>query len=368
MQYNLLNEFKKFKSAKYSAAYVAKIAILTAISFLLYAFGKFNIPVLFPSFLEIQISELPALLAGFSMGPVSGCFVIIFKCLLKLPLSTTQFVGEITDIVLGISLVLPASVIYMIRKNKKYAIAGLFFGSLIYCSCCILMNRYVTVPFYVEVYFDGNFDVLVQLVKPLYKNVTLKSFYFYYLLLGVLPFNLLRSIIVSVLTFLLYKKLSKLLHWEGHMIVSSKLSGEYKSSSIEETYSIAEKIEETLEGGEIILLEGDLGAGKTTFTKGLAKALGVNEEVTSPTFTILNVYDSGRLRLNHLDMYRIESEDELFELGIEDDVLNDGITVIEWNKFKNLNGRIIKIKIDSIDENNRIFHIDDSKEKINKQG
>lgn len=111
--------FAKFRNPKFSTAYIAKMAILTAIAFILYAFAKFNLPFMFPSFLEIQISELPALLAGFSMGPISGCLVVIIKCLLKFPLTTTAYVGESTDILLGIAFVLPASLIYYFHKDKN---------------------------------------------------------------------------------------------------------------------------------------------------------------------------------------------------------------------------------------------------------
>ena len=121
--------------------------------------------------------------------------------------------------------------------------------------------------------------------------------------------------------------------------------GTHKVKKEEQTYALAKRLANTLEGGEVILLDGDLGAGKTTFTKGLAKALGVSEEVTSPTFTILNVYESGRLKLNHLDMYRIESEDEIAELGVEDCFDDDAVTVIEWNKFRSIDGNIITVSI-----------------------
>lgn len=364
MEYNIKDKFRNFKSGRYSASYLAKIAILTALSFILYAFGKFNLPVIFPSFLEIQISELPALLAGFSMGPLSGCIVIVLKCLFKFPLSSTQFVGEATDILLGIAFVLPASLIYHIKKDKKHAVIGLVSGVILTTLIAILVNRFISIPFYVTLYFNGNFDIIVSIVQPLYKDVTMDTFYKYYLLVGVLPFNLLRGIIVSVLTFVLYKRLSKILHWDGHsMKKQTGISGTYESSDIEDTYSIAAMVEKTLNGGEIILLEGDLGAGKTTFTKGLAKALGIEDEVTSPTFTILNIYEDGRLQLNHLDMYRIESEDELYELGIEETTFNNGITVIEWNKYTSLTGRIISVKINYVDDNTRTFIIEDSEDK-----
>lgn len=350
---------KRFKNARFSTAYIAKMAILTALSFILYAFGKFNLPFMFPGFLEIQISELPALLAGFSMGPISGCIVIILKCLFKFPLTSTAYVGEATDILLGICFVLPASLIYKHRKDKKHALLGLVVGGLCLTVVAIIVNRVISIPFYTELYFGGNFNTLVEMLRPLYKDINENSFYTYYLFVGVLPFNLLRCIIVSGLTFILYKRLSKVLHWDG---TSLKKQDDTQNStqivhSIEETYALASSIADELEGGEVILLNGDLGAGKTTFTKGLAKALGVEEEVTSPTFTILNTYDSGRIRLNHLDMYRVESADELAELGIEDCIDDESVTVIEWNKYEHFDGRVIKIDITTKGETEREFEI-----------
>ena len=349
--------FAKFRNPKFSTAYIAKMAILTAIAFILYAFAKFNLPFMFPSFLEIQISELPALLAGFSMGPISGCLVVIIKCLLKFPLTTTAYVGEATDILLGIAFVLPASLIYYFHKDKKHALIGLCVGSACLTGLSILVNRFISIPFFVQLYFGGNFDAIVGVLKPLYKNVTIDTFYTYYLLLGVLPFNLFRCIIVSGLTFVLYKRLSKILHWDGTSMKKDTVFGVHKVKSVDETYALAKKVADTLDGGEVLLLDGDLGAGKTTFTKGLAKALGVKEEVTSPTFTILNVYEDGRLKLNHLDMYRVESSDELAELGIEECFDEDAVTVIEWNKFEHFDGNVIRISVKTLGETKREYDI-----------
>jgi len=341
MQNKLVLSLKKFANPKFSAAYVAKLAILTALSFILYVYIKFSMPFMFPSFFDMQISELPALLAGFSMGPVSGCLVIVFKCLLKFPMSTTGLVGELTDMLMGVALVLPASIIYCLKKDKKHAFIGLLSGTVTFIIIGLIVNRFISIPFYANLY---GFDNVVGMLSALYKNITADNFYTYYLLLGVLPFNLLRCIIVSAFTFLLYKRMSVLLHWEGSSLRGS-IYGTHKVKKEEQTYALAKRLANTLEGGEVILLEGDLGAGKTTFTKGLAKALGVSEEVTSPTFTILNVYESGRLKLNHLDMYRIESEDEIAELGVEDCFDDDAVTVIEWNKFRSIDGNIITVSI-----------------------
>lgn len=126
----------------------------------------------------------------------------------------------------------------------------------------------------------------------------------------------------------------------------------YTVHSIEETYNIAKMVADKLVGKEIILLNGDLGAGKTTFTKGIAKALGISDVVTSPTFTFMKEYE-GRLNLYHFDMYRVEEADELYELGLNDYLgMDGGVCVIEWNKFEGIENPII-INIEVIDETTR---------------
>ncbi len=287
------------------------------------------------------------------MGPVSGCLVIILKCLFKFPMTGTAYVGEATDILMGIALVLPASIIYSINKDKKHAFIGLLVGTGAFVVAGLIVNRFISIPFYAKAF---GFEAIIGMVSALYKNVTVDNFYAYYLPLAVLPFNLIRCIIMSALTFVLYKRLSVLLHWEGDSLRKDKVYGKHKVKTEADTYALADKVASMLDGGEVILLSGELGAGKTTFTKGLAKSLGIQEEVTSPTFTILNAYDSGRIKLNHLDMYRVESSDELAELGVEDCFDDEAVTVIEWNKFDSLKGKIIEISI-SQDNENRIFEI-----------
>ena len=104
---------------------------------------------------------------------------------------------------------------------------------------------------------------------------------------------------------------------------------EYCSNSPEETAEFAKKFAERLKPGDVITLDGDLGVGKTAFVQGLAKALGVSEYVSSPTFTIVNCYD-GRLPLYHFDVYRIDDCDEMYEVGYDEYVGGDGVAVIEW--------------------------------------
>lgn len=121
---------------------------------------------------------------------------------------------------------------------------------------------------------------------------------------------------------------------------------EFVSHCVSDTYELAKTLASRLEGGEILLLGGGLGAGKTTFTKGLAKALGVKREVVSPTFTLVREYSGEKLKLYHFDLYRVESEDELQELGLDEYFASDAVTVIEWNKpGVALPGKTVKIDI-----------------------
>lgn len=104
------------------------------------------------------------------------------------------------------------------------------------------------------------------------------------------------------------------------------------TNSPEETFDIGYRIGKFLSGGDIVTLDGDLGAGKTLLTQGIGKALSIREDITSPTFSILNIYTSGRLPLYHFDAYRISSYDELFDIGYEEYNSGSGVIVIEWAK------------------------------------
>lgn len=136
---------------------------------------------------------------------------------------------------------------------------------------------------------------------------------------------------------------------------------EFLSNGVSDTYKFADEFSASLHGGEVIILNGDLGAGKTTFTKGLCKALGINENVTSPTFTLMNIYDSGRLNVYHFDMYRLDDESEATEIGLTEYFEKpDGICVVEWaENIKNLlPKKLVVINIEKIDDNKRLFKVE----------
>ena len=105
---------------------------------------------------------------------------------------------------------------------------------------------------------------------------------------------------------------------------------EYKSYSADDTLSIAAEFAKTLSPGSVVCLFGEMGVGKTVFTNGLCRALGACDYATSPTFTVVNEYDGADFPVYHFDMYRIEDEDELIEIGFDEHLLSGGICIIEW--------------------------------------
>lgn len=107
----------------------------------------------------------------------------------------------------------------------------------------------------------------------------------------------------------------------------------YRTQSAAETEALGEKLARRLQGGEVIAFTGDLGAGKTAFTRGLARGLGITDRVTSPTFTIVNEYEGGRLPLFHFDMYRLSCSDELYDIGWEDYLARGGVCAVEWSEI-----------------------------------
>lgn len=104
----------------------------------------------------------------------------------------------------------------------------------------------------------------------------------------------------------------------------------FDSNSFEETFELGKRIGAEAEAGSIYTLVGDLGVGKTVFTQGVAAGLGITEAVNSPTFTIVQVYDEGRLPFYHFDVYRIGDSEEMYEVGFEEYVYGEGVSLIEW--------------------------------------
>jgi tRNA threonylcarbamoyladenosine biosynthesis protein TsaE len=135
------------------------------------------------------------------------------------------------------------------------------------------------------------------------------------------------------------------------------------SHSPEETESLGAQFGRAAQSGLVIALSGELGAGKTQFVKGLARGLGISTRVHSPTFTLVNEYGGGRLKLFHLDLYRLETPEQILSAGIEEFLQPDGVSVIEWaERIANCELRIANLKnmkIDIVSESERKIVYDD---------
>jgi len=202
---------KKRKSALVITKKLTLVAVLSGLAFGLYMLGPLcKLPLIFPSFLDLQFSELPALIGGFALGPWYGALIILIKCALKLPMTSTAFVGEICDAILGLAFVLPATIIYRFNKTKKGALISLLISMVVCVATAILLNRFVIVPAYIKLFFNGQWEPLVGMLKTLFPSITKETFYNYYLWGSVLPFNLLRCLVTSAITFLVYKSVSRL--------------------------------------------------------------------------------------------------------------------------------------------------------------
>ncbi len=138
----------------------------------------------------------------------------------------------------------------------------------------------------------------------------------------------------------------------------------FMSDSPERTEEIAANLSKSLKGGEVVAFRGDLGMGKTCFTRGLASGLGYNGEVTSPTFALINEYLGGRLPLYHFDMYRITSWEELYSSGFFEYIEEGGIVVAEWSEnIENaLPENTVYVEIEALGESKRKITVSHKKE------
>jgi len=139
------------------------------------------------------------------------------------------------------------------------------------------------------------------------------------------------------------------------MITSQRV----ETHGADETLKFGEQLAATLHPGDVLALSGDLGAGKTVLIKGIARGLGVTQDVTSPTFTLVHEYPGGRLPLFHIDLYRLDTVDQALAIGIEEYLNGSGITAIEWAEkiAPLLPPRTTRIRMESVAENVRRIEV-----------
>lgn len=292
---------------------------LTTLAFMValgYALSLLEFPI-FPSaeFLKLDFSSVTTLLSAYIVGPI-GALVVegIKQLLIFLTHTSTGGVGQVANFLMNSALALPASLMYLKRKGKLNVVIGLLIGCVTQIAVSLLVNRFINFPLYVK-----------SMAKEMFGE-----------LWGyVLAFNAIKSVAISAITFLVYKRLSialsRIFPTETEKKKVEEIKGVFTTKGEEQTGELAKKIASTLKGGEIILLSGELGAGKTVFVRALSSALGAEESVVSPTFTLMNEYNGEKIRVIHIDAYRLKSGVEAYEAGLTENFgEKNTVCCIEW--------------------------------------
>ena len=186
-----------------SVQYLTRIAVLTALASILFLI---EIPVV--AFYKLDLSNLPVLLGAFSMGPVPGLIILLLKSLIGMLHSSSMYVGELADFIMGAAFVLPAALIYRRHKTRNTALIGMAVGTVVMIVVAVLVTWKMMIPFYMNAYGMPMEAVVGMATKALpFVDTEWKL-----LLCVTAPFNLLKGVVLSALTYVLYKHLSPLLH------------------------------------------------------------------------------------------------------------------------------------------------------------
>lgn len=186
-----------------STQYLTRIAVLTALASILF---MIEIPVV--AFYKLDLSNLPVLLGAFSMGPVAGLIILLLKSIIGMLHSTSMYVGELADFIMGAALVLPAAFIYRANKTRKGALIGMVTGTVAMTIVGVLVNWQIMIPFYMTAY-GMPMEAVIGMASAAVPFVNTEWELLMYV---TAPFNLLKGVVLSVLTYVMYKRLSPLLH------------------------------------------------------------------------------------------------------------------------------------------------------------
>ncbi len=198
----------KFASEKTRVNKLVIMAMMSAVSVVLMYFD-FPIPFIAPPFYAMDLSEVPIMIGSFMLGPTAGVIMEAVKVILKLFIkgTSTAFVGDFSNFILGCAFVLPASIVYHLKKTRKMAFIGLFTGAVTLIIVGMAMNAFYLLPKYSQLY-GMPVEAFIEMgnnINPAINNV------YTFVALAVAPFNLIKAVCVSVITMLLYKPLSKLI-------------------------------------------------------------------------------------------------------------------------------------------------------------
>ena len=189
---------------------LAMTAVLGAVATVL-MFFSFSIPIILPSFLAMDFSELPALIAAFTMGPVSGVVVCLIKNLVNLPSSGTGGAGELCNFLMGVTFVVPAGLIYKFRKDRVGAVLGSLVGAVVMAVLSLPINLFISYPAY-AVFYNMTTDKVMDMYQAIVPWVkTLPQA----LLIFNMPFTLCKAMCSVIITFVIYKRISPIIKGKG---------------------------------------------------------------------------------------------------------------------------------------------------------
>ncbi len=189
---------------KFSTKTLVKISILSVMAYILIAL-EFPLPI-FPGFLKIDLSDVPALIGAFAMGPVAGTLIVLIKAFLHFITKTqTGGVGEFANFIIGASYIIPASIIYNYKKDKMHAIIGVAVGTIAMCIVGVMANIYIIIPFYSKLF---PLEAIIGMGTAVNSRIVdLNTLVLY----GITPFNILKGFLIGIITMLVYKKIAPLL-------------------------------------------------------------------------------------------------------------------------------------------------------------
>lgn len=339
-QGNGKKSFKEHAKRVFTTKNITRMAIFTALAYLLYMpIFEFSLIPAVP-FLKVDFSNTFVMMAGFALGPVSGIIVGVLKELLHaVTFSQTVGVGELANIIIMLPFVLIPSIVYKRRRNIKTVLITLAVACVAQAVWSVPVNYLLTFPFFLMAYAGA-------------PNWTAGMDFYLTVWYWAVLFNLVKVILISAAVLLLYKQFQRLFDYmfandrkrkrhaaaeQAAIADGGATEQKHEIRTPEEMEKLGEALASEFKGGEVILLGGELGAGKTVFCKGIAKGLNASAEVVSPTFTLMNEYLDGRIAFRHFDAYRLSGADEACGAGIAEYFgKSDCVCAVEW--WENIDG------------------------------